>query len=163
MKDEMQVSLDGDVRLMRKFAKLAGPMQATVVKRSLRSASKVVLRAVKENAKSMVGGHMGDLIARTAKVYTNKRRRGDPVYGMRVAPKPDVHEFEHETADGERYYIPWAIEYGHAFPGRGGGASPPKDVQPIPYARNAYEKTKDESTRVFWQSMSAQVKAIWNA
>lgn len=43
---------------------------------------------------------------------------------------------------GKRYFVPAAIEFGHAFPGRGGGKNAPKDVPAKPFAKTAYESVR---------------------
>jgi hypothetical protein len=52
-----------------------------------------------------------------------------------------------------RYYIPVAIEYGHAFPGRGrasgGGKHPPKDVAAKPFLRPALDVTLPAAPKIF--------------
>jgi len=98
-----------------------------------------ILPDTKANALSVVGGDMGTKIAKYLGVRAmTKLKRGH--YGAKTIIKP-YDEFIHVTKEGKRYYIPFAIEYGHGFHGRSGN----KDVRPMPYMRKAYEENKQKA------------------
>ena len=72
---------------------------------------------------------MGTLLAKHAKIIVFKhQRRGS--WGVQIGMKAGVPEFTEYSKLGKRNYIPSAIEFGHG------------NARPIPYIRNAWEKTK---------------------
>ena len=122
------------------LSKLPKKLEKKIIRTSVRDSQKIGLAATKQNASSMVGGEMGAAISKDAQLKAfKKQKRGS--YGMSIRLRPDDEMIYYtEGLDGgvgKRYYIPFAIEYGHAFPGRGGGKSPPKDVPAIPFMRKA--------------------------
>jgi hypothetical protein len=107
------------------------------------------LQAAKQNARSMVGGKMGDLLSRflTVRVWGKRGKKGASVQIDETANDIFVEYSSGSSSDintkktsGKRYYIPYAIEYGHAFPYKGGSGN--KDVKPIPFMRTAFESSK---------------------
>jgi hypothetical protein len=126
---------------------------AKIARQTTREIQKtVMLPAYKKYAKIMVGGKMGALIAENLIVRAmTKMKRGN--YGYKVALPEDLGVFFTEGSSfdintkkqlsGKRYYIPAAIEYGHAFPGRGGKKNSPKDVPASPFAKTAYEANSE--------------------
>ncbi len=95
-----------------------------IVRGALRKGSKVIQTAAKENARTMVGGEMGALIAKNIVVRALKKcRRGSFVINVQIRA---VDEFMHVTRTGKRYFIPAAIEAGH------------DNVAPVPFMRNAH-------------------------
>lgn len=120
----------------------------------------VVLPTAVENAIS-IGGQMGREIARSLTIRAMTRlKKGN--YGTRIILKPNVL-FDHNTADGKRYYIPAAIEYGHAYPGRGGGGDSPKDVAPIPFMRPTYETRRSPAATYAAQMLKKQIEGYVNS
>lgn len=125
-----------------------------------------ILSEAKSNAVRMVGGDMGSKISSSLATRVMTRlRKGS--YGHRVIIKP-TDFFVYETVDstysvstkkrlsGKRYYIPFAIEYGHAFPGRG-GKNAPKDVAPKPFMRSAYESKRVAAATLAAEKLQAQI------
>ena len=141
-----ELTVKGFKELERKLRALPAKVGTKAAKQGLRAGAKVIQAATKANARSMVGGSMGKLIAKAAVVRAG-RKRGS-VYSFQVGMDPKLtDQLVHITADGTRHYIPNAIEYGHAFPGRGGRGAP-KDVAAIPFTRKAFEE-KAPWTRFF--------------
>jgi len=156
--DGVSIGIEGDKRLQRKLAALERRDKTKIVKKGLREASKILRDAARQNARSMVGGQMGSLLARTLKYYMLRMRRRD-LYGMQVRHKADVPELVDTTKDDQKYYIPAAIEYGHALPGYGGSGR--KDVGPIPYVRRAYDEKEDAAKLAFEACLRRQVEAVF--
>ena len=131
-----------DAKLMRLETKVA----KKIVKDATRAGAKVTLKQVKSNAKSMVGGNMGNLLAKHAKIIVFKhQRRGS--WGVQIGMKSGVPEFDYwpvgsssslsgRRATGKKSYIPSAIEYGH------------DNARPIPFIRSAWAATKNRATKV---------------
>lgn len=136
--------------------------------------------AVESNAKTMVGGDMGTLLANSVKVVTRKKRRG--VVGASVVIDSD-NDFVHISKKGIRYYIPFAIEYGHATPFgselyKNKISNEPKkrrrnraeidaglakkdaskEVKPIPFMRRAFESRKGWVLNYFNSILSQKIK-----
>ena len=126
-----------------------------IARRETRQAQKeVMLPVVRSNATGMVGGRMGALIAKNLAVRAmTKMKRGS--YGAKVVIKP-TEAFVHE-ANGNRSYIPNAIEYGHAAPNDAGGV---KVTAPVPFKRAAYEAKRRPMAEKLAKEM---VKAIERA
>jgi hypothetical protein len=126
-----------------------------IVRKAVRGGAKPTLKQVKINAKTMVGGEMGGLLARHAKIIVfGHQRKGS--YGVQIGMKPNVPEFEY-WARGSRTianfsegigrrkktygktigksYIPAAIEYGHG------------NARPIPFIRSAWARTKNRDVK----------------
>ena len=93
-------------------------------------------------------------------------------YGRKVIIK-ETDAFVYFAKDGTRYYIPNAIEYGHAFPGSGRGAymamgqtesqarksaSKNKDVKPIPFQRAAYEEKRRPLAEYFAKKVTKAIE-----
>ena len=138
---DMQVFGAKEVALL--LEKLEKKETPKIVRKGTRDAMKsAVLPDAKTNAQSMVGGSMGAKIARSLAVRAmTKMKRGH--YGSKVIIKAS-DLFVHISNAGKRYFIPFAIEYGHAYPGRG-GKNAPKDVKPMPFMRKAYEANRKKA------------------
>ena len=114
------MTITGAKEMERMFERLEKKETAKIVRHELTNAQKIIMRpAVGGKAIGMVGGEMGTLLAKNLFVQAMKKmRRGS--YGRKLSLKA-TDAFVYETADKTRYYIPAAIEYGHAFPGSGRG------------------------------------------
>lgn len=131
-----------------------------IVRTALRDAAKVFRQAQKANARSIVGGQTGQKIARNIIIRKAKLRAKRYVYGIDSFINPKETSFVGVTGSNKRYYIPSAIEYGHAFPGRGGGRNPPKDVPAMPYMRPAFETQKDLAEATFRRHITQELKKV---
>lgn len=128
-----------------------------IVKEAVEASWTPFLKRAIETARWAVGGIMGKTIANSLELKPfKKQHRGS--YGMHVALKPDVEEFVHITKDGKRYYIPSAIEYGHAFPYRGGKRNSPKDVPAFPFMRSSLDETLPDAPRIFEETLEKGLK-----
>lgn len=149
------VQIEGGKLLERKLLALERKVAKKIVRSAVRKGAKVVLRATKANAKSMVGGSVGSLISKNTAVRVfKKQRRGQ--FGVGIKQRPGIPQFEHITKSGVRYYIPSAIEYGHALPGAGG--SKQKDIAAIPFMRSAFDSTREAAKQVVINTMRAGIE-----
>jgi HK97 gp10 family phage protein len=116
-----------------------------IVRQATKAGAKNTLKRVKANALSMVGGEMGTLIARSAKVFVFKhQRRGS--WGVQIGMDPREDRFIHISQSGRRNYIPSAIEYGHG------------NARPIPYIRRAWEETKREDVKIMGKKLKEGIE-----
>ena len=132
----MAIKIEGAAKLERTLKNLEPKLGRKVVRKALRSGAKVIQKRAVGNAARMVGGEKGGDIAESIVVKAMKRKRHR--YGVMAMIDPKASPM---FRSGE-YYIPAAIEYGHAHPGRGGGEKPPKDVPAIPFFRSAFDTGK---------------------
>jgi hypothetical protein len=147
MSDTIQIKIENARAVQNALDAFEKKVAKKVVRQGVRAAWKPLLNRTKENARSMVGGGMGSLIAKNTQLRAfKKQKRGQ--YGVLVRIKPGIPEFVHISASGKRAYIPAAIEYGHARPGRGGrGAA--KDVAAIPFQRKALAVSLPNAPKIF--------------
>ena len=141
------ISVDGAKAVEKSLLNLEIKVGRKIVRTALRNGAKIVHKTAKANALANVGGELGPKIAKSLKVRAMTRMNLSNV-GVKVQIDPKANdEFVYVTKDGNRYYIPNAVEFGHAFPGRGGGENPPKDVAADPYMRPAFDTEKDKVAR----------------
>ncbi len=136
------MELTGAAELEKKLATLEPKIGKKVMRQALRKGAKVIQQAQKAAAASNVGGEMGQLIAKNIIVRALKKKRKNQ-YGALSLIRPGVEELIHTSADGTRYFIPAAIEFGHAAPGAGGSGA--KDVPAVPFARPGFDATKKQA------------------
>lgn len=147
------MTVTGAKEVEKMLQRLERKESAKIARKQTREAQKkVMLPAVKSNASGMVGGKMGALIAKNLAVRAMKSmKRGS--YGAKVIIKPD-DAFVHES-NGQRSYIPNAIEYGHAAPGNAGGV---KVVGPNPFKRTAYEQKRRALSEVLSKEIVREIE-----
>lgn len=137
--------LEGFDGLDRKLSALPNKVAKKIVRTATREAAKVTLKKVKSNAKSMIGGNMGALISKNAKVIVFKHQRKGS-YGVQIGMKPNVPEFDYypvgassslstRKTTGKKSYIPAALEFGHG------------NARPIPFLRAAWSATKNRAVK----------------
>jgi len=131
-----------------------------IVKQATKAAWTPLLKQIKKNARALDQGkteqkkskRMGHRIA-VAMVLQPFRKQKSGSYGMKIWIDPKVagQFVEESTRTGNRNYIPAAIEYGHAFPGRGQGpgGNAPKDVAAKPFMRPALDATLPGAPAIF--------------
>ena len=148
--------LEGFEGLEKKLVSLEKKVSKKIVRKATRDAAKVTLNQVKSNAKSMVDGNMGGLLAKYAKVIVFKhQRRGS--YGVQIGMKPNVPEFDYwpvgassslknRKTTGKKSYIPAALEYGH------------DNARPIPFTRRAFQSTKTRSIKAMAESLKTGIE-----
>jgi len=147
MADRIQMQIKNAQLVQNALNAFSKKISQKVVRQGVRAAWKPLLDRAKENARSSVGGEMGALIARSMQLRAFRRQKKGS-YGMLVRIKAGVDEFVVVSESGRRAYIPSAIEYGHAFPGRGGKGAP-KDVAAKPFARPALDATLPNAPKIF--------------
>ena len=147
----MAEALQGGAALEAKLKRLGGPESKKIIKKAVRVGAKVVLKAARANAKSMVGGDMGKLISRNLQVRAHKKqRRGSYIVGVQI--KPGVDEFVHKPeSGGGQTYIPAAIEYGHDGPGG-------EHVAAVPFMRKASDTTKPTAIKATTDEIARGIK-----
>lgn len=141
------MELKGIRGVERKLRELAPNVRKKVVRQAVRAGGNIILPKAKENARGMpdwAGGSLGSAMASALAVRAVKRQRSGS-YAMTVGYRPNVGEFIYMTADGVRYYVPAAVEFGHAKPGSGGTQR--KDVPPRPIIRNAFDARKERAVK----------------
>ena len=136
----IRVELQGDKALDKALMRLELKTAKRIVRPAARKAMKPTLKAVKENARTMVGGEMGKLLARYMILRAFRRQRKGS-YGLNVRLKGGVPEFKHVAADGTEYYIPAAIEYGH------------DSAAAIPFMRKAFDGNTEKSLTIIKQEI----------
>lgn len=140
-----RMRLEGFEGLDRKLLALPKKVAKKIVRTATREAAKVTLKKVKSNAKSMIGGNMGALISKHAKVIVFKHQRKGS-YGVQIGMKPNVPQFDYypvgatsslstRKTTGKKSYIPAAIEFGH------------DEARPIPYIRAAWAVSKARAVK----------------
>jgi HK97 gp10 family phage protein len=148
--------LEGFDGLDKKLLGLERKVAKKIVRTATRAGAKVVLKQVKSNAKTMVGGNMGALLAKFAKVIVFKHQRKGS-YGVQIGMKPNVPQFDYypvgssssltsRKTTGKKSYIPAAIEYGH------------DEARPIPYIRSAFQATKASQIKVLGQQLKEGIE-----
>lgn len=173
----LELKLEGVDLLNRRLSALTRKVQKKIIRKAVRESLKPILRDARRNAKTIVGGNMGTTISKNlASAPFRRQKRGQ--YGMRVYIKPlskimkskassrsakgffammeAATSFVYVTKSGKRYFIPSAIEYGHAFPGKGGGKS--KDVPARPFMRPAVDSNKNQAIMVFSRVMHDEIE-----
>ena len=147
------IRVQGDRELERKLLAMDRKVAKKTVRTAVRNGAKVTQKAIKENAKSIVGGKMGSMLSKNTVIRAfKKQRRGS--FGVSAMLKPGVEEF---VSKGN--YIPNAIEFGHAAPGDAGGT---KVVAAMPFIRPAQDATKDKALRTIENEVARGIKAVWN-
>lgn len=155
----IQMTITGAKEIEAKLVSLEKKVAKSIVRKAVRAGAKPIHVTAKANALNAVGGTMGSKISRALAVRAFRRqRRGQ--YGVNVIFKDDPMLI-HITKDGTRQYIPAAIEYGHAFPGRG-GKNAPKDVPARPYMRPAFDSKKGEAERAVRRELLAGIERAGN-
>jgi HK97 gp10 family phage protein len=143
----MTAILKGFEGLERKLVGLEKKVGKKIVRSAARKASKPALDTAKQNALTMVGGKMGTLISKNLHIRGfRKQKRGQ--FGLSMKIKPGVPEFIHTGKDGTRYYIPAAIEYGHA------------NAMGIPFMRAASDMTRNKRVKILGRELAAGIMAV---
>jgi len=161
----VEVQLENAKHIEAALANLEKKVARTAVRRGVRAGRKETLKVARSNAKDMVGGQMGKVLAKNTVLRKAKRSslRVRDGYAMEVRLKSPSEgapsDFLHVAADGTRTFVPYAVEYGHAGPGRSGSGQ--KVAVPIPFLRNAHEKTADRSLKTAEREIVHEIQAAW--
>ena len=157
---EFSVQITGAKEIEAKLLSLERKFARTIVKDALREGANHLMKAMKGRARTIGKGQtgMGKRIANALAVRVWRRQyRGVYGLGIRLKRDPAFVGYAQGSASslkskklvqGRRYFIPTAIEYGHAFPGRGGRKGAPKDVPARPFARPAIDAEKGPVERI---------------
>jgi HK97 gp10 family phage protein len=148
--DDFAVNIKGAVEFERKLAALPTKVSKKIVRQAVRTAGKVTVEKTKQNAQTLVGGKMGQLLAKNTQIRAFRRqKRGQ--YGMAVSIKTGVDDFIHIAKKSKypsgRTYIPFAIEYGH------------DNAAAIPFMRNAADSTREKVKATFSEFMFSAIEA----
>ena len=136
--------IEGIDQLNRQLMSLERNASKKIARGAVTRGTRPALQAVKTNAKSMVGGEMGALMAANLKSRTWKKPPKS-MYAKAIVFKPDVKEFVHESKAGKRSYIPSAIEHGHG------------NAAPIPYMRTAFNQTRQTSLQTITNELRSGI------
>jgi HK97 gp10 family phage protein len=141
----MSITLEGFNSLDTVLKLLPIKVQKKVVRQATKAAAKNTLGVVKSNALSMIGGDMGTLIAKNAKVFVFKhQRRGS--WGVQIGMDPREDKFIHYSASGKRSYIPSALEYGHG------------KARPRPFIRSAWDQTRRQAINIMSRELRTGIE-----
>ena len=128
-----------------KLKNLERKVAKKIVKTATRAGAKNTLKEIKANALRLIGGEMGTLIAKWAKIIIFKhQRRGS--WGVQIGMKAGIPEFIEYSKVGKRNYIPSAIEFGHG------------NAKPIPYIRSAWAKTKAQDVKIMARELKKGIE-----
>jgi len=150
----MAIKIKGAKKIEWMLKGLEPKLGRKVVRKALRSGAKVIQKRAIGNAASMVGGEKGGDIAESIVVRAMKRKRHR--YGVMAVIDPKASPLFRSG----KYYIPAAIEFGHAHPGRGGGNKPPKDVPAIPFFRKAFDSDKHKAGTVVKNELKKGIETL---
>lgn len=154
----MRIVLQGSKELEEKLKSLDSKVAKKIVRQAVRDSAQIMQKEIQQNARSFVGGKMGNLLARHTIVRAFKKQSKGS-YGVTTKFAGDVPEFVGITAEGKRYFIPTAIEYGHAAPGLGGSGD--KTVPAIPVVRTAFDMKQDECLRTIENEVEQGIESVW--
>lgn len=114
----LQVKLEGADEIRKKLESIKNNTAKKHVRKAIKIALYPTLQAAKSNAMGMVGGVMGSMITTALRIQPFRRQKNH-AYGMNVQLSKDYSPaFVHNTKGGLRYYIPSAIQFGHAKRGK---------------------------------------------
>jgi HK97 gp10 family phage protein len=153
--------MTGGQEIQLKLRGLETKVANKVGRQAVRAGAKVIQATAKAEAQGQVGGSMGGLISRALVVRAaKKQRRGNQTVQVLHNPKYNA-ELTHTTSSGQQFYIPNAIEYGHAKPFGTSGVGASGEVRPIPYMRTTFQKTRAMARMVTEQTLIAGIKREW--
>lgn len=158
--------IEGADKIERKLLAMPKRVAKKVIRKAVREGGKPILKDMKSNVKSMLGrSGMKTFTYQTGKknvklhtvgvrglllkyLALRKWRRQRPLaFGMGVYISPEANEFfAGVSAQGQRYYIPAAIEYGHG------------NVAAIPFMRTAVDKNKGRSVAIMKKAIAAGIE-----
>lgn len=170
MADTIHVKIENARQVQDALNAFTNKVARKIVREGVKAAWTPLLRQAKLNARALDSGRtekkkaarMGHLIAASLVLKPAKKQRPES-YAMMVRIKKDYpQEFlQISERTGRRAFIPVAIEYGHAFPGRGlGGAGmkAPKDVAARPYMRKALDAVLPNAPKIFEKHLDDAIR-----
>lgn len=137
MTDKFTVRIDGLDELEASLKRLAGKPAQRIVRKAVKTSQGMTLEAARNNARIMVGGRMGELIAEKLTVSVRRKINKGEVTGSVIVGRDE--RFVDVSKAGVRNWIPNAIEFGHRIANaRKGGR---QKADPIPFLKTAAEST----------------------
>lgn len=137
------VNVTGAKEIEKQLANLEKKTAKKFVRKSCREGAKSVHPRVSSNAITMVGGKMGNLIARNYRIRTAKKIAKKPgLYAVALEPKPGVPKFVDKNN-----YIPAAIEYGHG------------NVPAIPFSRKTAAQSDKSARKIMGDVLIRKIEA----
>lgn len=135
-------------QVLRNLKRFEYKFQSKAARPAIRSALKLARASARQKMMSIVGGRMGGLMAKSLKLKVPKKRKRYVIRNMLTMQVQD--DFIHMTGripgriTSIRYFIPAAIEYGHAAPYDGVLAmgSGKKTAKPMHPFTKAWEESR---------------------
>ena len=171
MADTVRITIKNANAINNALAEFTSRMENKIINDSLEKAWTPLYSKMKQNARGLAGrGIMSNKIADSL-VLTKFKKRVKGRYGYHVMFN-DYGQFVYYTkgsasnvgteklVKGKRYFIPNAIEYGHASPGRGGGKNAPKDVPAKPFMRPALDSTLPNAAKIFEDEIERAIREV---
>ena len=141
------VDLAGAMELDNKLRNLEAKVGKKISRKAVRDGAKVIRDRAKQNARSLVGGKMGKLLAKYLTIRAWKRKYQKGGFGVSVQLSDKANEqFVSISKSGKRSYIPSAIEYGHAY------------AAPNPFMRKAFDEEKNKAANKIISSLKAGIE-----
>jgi HK97 gp10 family phage protein len=179
------IQIEGAAEIIAKLQQIEKKMSQKILRSACREGAKVIESQVRANLKSMSSKSKGATQMRSRMIKAlgirawKRQRSGGYGVMIRFLPEKDdlrrkrpigVEAFTGYTmgsassikskklVQGSTYYIPTAIEYGHAFPGRGGKEGSPKDVPAKSFFRKAFDSEKNNAERTMREVILAGIE-----
>lgn len=157
---QIGIRIENAAQMEKRLLLMEPKVARKLVRSTLRNAARPIHARAKTNAVSIVGGQMGSAIASSLKLRAKKkRRRGE--FGVSVSFDTSKHPELVYQSGSQQYFVPAAVEYGHALPGRGGGKNPPKDVAAMPFLRPAFDSESPRAATVFETELRQVIDEAW--
>lgn len=156
------MTLDGGKELQAALDRLEKKTGNKIVRTALRDSQKIMLMSAKASANSVVGGNMGNRIAKALQVRVGKRKiRGSYLFNVSLKNDPEFFSGAKTDRKGVRtkkkiYYIPAAIEYGHTAPNG-------TFVQPRSFLRSPDDATRQQRIEHFQNKVKQGIEQFWKA
>jgi HK97 gp10 family phage protein len=139
------LKLDGEKQLLKRLEGLEKKVGKKIIRKAVRAAAKPTLTAAKANARSMVGGDMGNKLAKALVLRkTKKQRRGSFSMNVRVDASK-AEDLKETSAAGRVNFVPAAIEFGH-----GSAAA-------IPFMLSAAASTQGRSEQIIRDTIKNEI------
>lgn len=173
MDNFIEVKIEGGEELSAKLQKIQKGLSGEIIFSAIKKALQPTLMQSKQNATSMVGGKMGAWLASALYIKPFKRKkRGSS--GMNVVIHKSYNAaFQYVTKMGLQHYIPSAIEYGHAKPGKSVEHRAAKlasidtqieygsqKVPAIPFMRRAAGSTLPQAPKIFEDELIRKINEV---
>ena len=147
--------------LARDLGKLTDKTQRQILGRAMTKAANSLKNEVLRNLSGKV---VKEVTGQTVTAFENTKIKSRFKLGKflaRLFPLPTRAELgiKKATKGKKDSFYPFAIEYGHAFPGRGGSGI--KDVPAMSYIRSAVDDNKEREIRIIAQAVRKGIERQW--